>query len=203
MELTAVRNDLHLLLDYLNYRHDDKSKNWYFLMDFDLKYTDWTSVTKTLPRTMPTKNAILRTVREATRKGGSGFIHVGAHCHYERLGTSYLQTKGRTMIYNETPHKQTGAKAAYFISSDGDPVYGKEFHPCLSDDSDVGRDVTLTLSLDMCHASAFLQEVVNLSCLTTASASPGSRIPAAEQTRSRKQLVVISSSQAGQSAGAL
>ncbi|KAG9048401.1 hypothetical protein FS837_012974 [Tulasnella sp. UAMH 9824] len=203
LELKAVRNDARLLLDYLNYRHDDKSRNWYFVMDFDLEYTDRTGITKILPRTMPSKNALLRTVREATRKGGSGFIHVGAHCHYDNFGTSYSKTEGRTVIFEETPHEQTGTKPAYFISSDGQQVFGKEFHLSLSDDSDLGCDATLTLSLDMCHAGAFFQEVVNLPCLTTTSSTAASQIVAVEQRRSRKQLVLISSSQAGQTAGAL
>lgn len=84
MELKAVRNDPRLILDHLSCelcvlgrlaeadplilsslrhytdRHDDTSKNWYFLMDFDLEYTDWTGVTKILPRTMPAKNALVR-----------------------------------------------------------------------------------------------------------------------------------------------
>lgn len=203
MELKAVRNDPRLILDHLSYRHDDTSKNWYFLMDFDLEYTDWTGVTKILPRTMPAKNALLRTVREATRKGGSGFIHIGAHCHYDYFGTSYFKTEGRTVIFAETPHEQTGTKAAYFISSDGQRVYGKEFHLCLSDDSDLGCDATLTLSLDMCHAGAFFQKVVDLPCLTTTSSNAASQAVAPEQARSRKQLILISSSQAGQTAGSL
>ncbi|KAG8938052.1 hypothetical protein FRC00_011521 [Tulasnella sp. 408] len=97
MELTAVRNDPKLLLDHFNcsffielirhgfdsliqspiytVRHDDTSKNWYFIMDFDLEYTDRTGITKILPRSLAAKNSLLRTVREATRKGGSGYIH--------------------------------------------------------------------------------------------------------------------------------
>ncbi|KAG8972714.1 hypothetical protein FRC05_009635 [Tulasnella sp. 425] len=44
-------------------------------MDFDLEYTDSEGITKVLPRTAPTKDELLRTVREATRSGTSGFIH--------------------------------------------------------------------------------------------------------------------------------
>ncbi|KAG8938055.1 hypothetical protein FRC00_011524 [Tulasnella sp. 408] len=39
-------------------RHDDTSKDWYFVKDFELEYKDWTGVTKALPSTMPSKSAI-------------------------------------------------------------------------------------------------------------------------------------------------
>ncbi|KAG8902633.1 hypothetical protein FRC00_000005 [Tulasnella sp. 408] len=196
MELHAVRNDPHMLLDYLNYRHDDTSKDWYFLKDFDLEYTDWTGVTKALPSTMPSKSAILRIVREATRKGGSGFIHVGAHCMYGCYGTSHLNVQAGGAVYTEIPIGQSDGKAAYFISSDGQRVYGRDLHPCFSDGSE-GRGGTLTLLLDV---RAYLKDVVSLSCLNTTTPDAATEI---EQTRTRKQLVLISSSQAGQVAGSL
>ncbi|KAG9048400.1 hypothetical protein FS837_012973 [Tulasnella sp. UAMH 9824] len=199
MELHAVRNDPQMLLDYLNYRHDDTSKDWYFLKDFDFEYKDWTGVTKALPSTMPSKNAILKIVREATRKGGSGFIHIGAHCMYDCHGTSHLTVQAGGAVYTEIPIGQSDGKAAYFVSSDGQRVYGKDLHPCLSDGPE-GRHGTLTLLLDMCNAGAFLRDVVNLSCLNTTTPDATTEI---EQTRSRKQLVLISSSQAGQVAGTL
>lgn len=201
MELHSVRNDPHMLLDYLNYRHDDTSKDWYFLMDFDLEYKDWTGVTKTVASTMPTKSAILRILREATRKGGSGLIHVGAHCMYEQPGTSHLNVQGRNTVYFEISNGQTHANpATYFISSDGQRVYGKEFHPCLSDGPDMGRHETLTLSLDMCNAGAYLKDALSLSCLNTSTSDPSMAV---EQIRSRKQLILISSSQVGQSASSI
>lgn len=48
MELHAVRNDPRMVLDYLNYRHDDTSKDWYLVKDFELEYKDWTGANKGL-----------------------------------------------------------------------------------------------------------------------------------------------------------
>lgn len=206
MELTAVQNDLRILLDYLNYRHDDKTRHWYFLNDFDFEYKDWTGITKVLPRTAtPTKTNVLRTVREATQKSSSGFIHVGAHCMYGLPGTSQINVGARTTIYTENRKKQTGTRAAYFISSDARRIYGHEFHSCLSDNTEVGREGTLTLSFDMCNAAAFLTDVTDLpyTYTYTNAADSASQTTAVEGGRTRKQLVVFCSSQAGQSSGTL
>ncbi|KAG8934957.1 hypothetical protein FRC01_011762 [Tulasnella sp. 417] len=140
----------------------------------------------------------LRTVREATRTGGSGFIHVGAFCDYGHFGASHINFEGQTIIYTDSPQEETGTKAAYIISSDGQRIYGKDFYSCLSDDSGVGLDATLTLSFDVC---AFFENVVNLSSVSTASSSEASQTPTIEQPRSQKQLVLVCSSQAGQVSG--
>lgn len=85
LELTSVQNDPHILLDHLDceffvangfsqrwfrslsrlvgshqiVRHDDTSRNWYFIMDFDLEYTDSAGITKVLPRTAATKDELV------------------------------------------------------------------------------------------------------------------------------------------------
>ncbi|KAG8953810.1 hypothetical protein FRC04_001440 [Tulasnella sp. 424] len=166
-------------------------------MDFDLEYTDSEGITKVLPRTAPTKDELLRTVREATRSGTSGFIHIGAHCFYSYPGTSHTKVEGDTTTYWETPKRQSGTKQAYFLSSDGLRVTGEELQSCLSDSPKVSRKATITMFFDMCHADAFFKDdVVDLPCVYTAAQKN-----VEWKRRTRKQLIAVYGSRAGQSSG--
>ncbi|KAG9045991.1 hypothetical protein FS837_005309, partial [Tulasnella sp. UAMH 9824] len=111
MQLTSVKQDLKLLLDALKYRHDDTTRLWYILSDFECMYEDETGEDRPLARFgRPTRETILRTIEEATKKGGSGLIHYGGHCHYAVPGTSKKQ--GNLTIYTETEERQREGKAA-------------------------------------------------------------------------------------------
>ncbi|KAG8934458.1 hypothetical protein FRC01_002821 [Tulasnella sp. 417] len=172
-----------------------------------------------LPRTTPAKDDLLSSGQCVKLRGKAPLV-LFMSAHIAIMNIRALLAKGQTMIYSESPHKKFGRRAAYIISSDGHRVYGKvtlaafafsyrakllekEFYPCLSDDYDVGRDETLTLSLDMCNAGAFLKEEVNLPRMTATFQSRAFRTTAVKQARRRKQLILVSSSQPGQPSGSL
>ncbi|KAG9034714.1 hypothetical protein FS837_002149, partial [Tulasnella sp. UAMH 9824] len=128
MQLNAVKNDVKAWLGHLDYRHDrEDQRRFYFLLDFDLVYTDASGKSQLLPRWgRPTKRVILKTLREATIKGGFGFIYYGGHAHFGAPGTSKIEeTQSDCVIYKETEDRRRGAKATYLICCDGKRIYGK------------------------------------------------------------------------------
>ncbi|KAG8902634.1 hypothetical protein FRC00_000006 [Tulasnella sp. 408] len=137
MQLETVKNDTKVLLDHLGYRHNSKDgRRWYFLMDYDLDYEDGSKVTKPLPRTgLPTRDNILRIIREAACNGASGLIHFSGHCNFEAPGTSELEYKTDGIIYKETEDSRQGPKVAYLVPCDGKRVYGEDIHLSLQNTS--------------------------------------------------------------------
>lgn len=163
LQLDSVKEDLKRLLDYLKYRHGDTTRAWYVLSDFECTYKDYTGKEQPLTRCgLPDRETILRTVEEATKNGGSGFIHYGGHCHYTAPGTSRLEKQGTLSIYTETEDSQPGEKAAYLVCSDGERIYGHEFFARLPYSSNTGRVFTITLVLDTCEAEGFTADFLNL-----------------------------------------
>lgn len=73
---------------------------------------------------------------------------------------------------------------------------GEELQSCLSDSPKVSRKATITMFFDMCHAEAFFKDVVDLPCVYTAAQKKVER-----KRRTRKQLIVIYGSKAGQVSG--
>ncbi|KAG8922991.1 hypothetical protein FRC01_013356, partial [Tulasnella sp. 417] len=76
MQLDSVKGDMKRLLDCLQYRHDDTTRTWYILSDFEFMYEDFTGKKQPLARCgLPDRDTILKKVEEATRNGGSVLIH--------------------------------------------------------------------------------------------------------------------------------
>ncbi|KAG8972713.1 hypothetical protein FRC05_009634, partial [Tulasnella sp. 425] len=87
---------------------------------------------------------------------------------------------------------------AFIVTTDGRRLYGREFIEALGDGADKRYGTTLTISFDMCNASAFLAGVVQMPCQYR---GEGIQEPAIQTTRDTNQLIVISASQPGQVAG--
>ncbi|KAG8963252.1 hypothetical protein FRC00_007095, partial [Tulasnella sp. 408] len=124
MQLNAVKKDLKRLLDFLEYRHDDSTKTWHILLDFECTYKDYTGKENALTTCgRPDRETILKIVEEATKNGGTGLIYYGGHCHYMGRGTSRLDKRDTSRIYTEKEDSQPGEKAAYLVCSDGERIY--------------------------------------------------------------------------------
>ncbi|KIO32911.1 hypothetical protein M407DRAFT_90519 [Tulasnella calospora MUT 4182] len=209
LELNAVLNDPKRLLDALGYEHGDTSRRLYFVADFDVTYTDRKGVTRLLPRATlpatgevaePTKEGIAAILKEASKNGGSGFVHCGVHCMHELSGTSSIPEDDNEPIHFINTPDGSGSYETFIVGPDGHRIYGQDFLRYLSDLS--GRtETTLTLSFDMCNAAAFLVEEVDLPYQYPAPSVDGSHTEPAPAPHSDNQLVVISASQLGQVAG--
>ncbi|KAG8953806.1 hypothetical protein FRC04_001436 [Tulasnella sp. 424] len=195
--------------------HGDTSRRWYFVTDFEVDHKDINGVVKSLPRAvypgtetpvLPTKGGILGILREASAGGGSGFIHCGVHCMYTTAGTSHITLVEPTgeVRYAQTPNGPS-IKEAFIVTIDGERLYGWEFIDALGDGTDERCGTTLTVSLDMCNATAFLAGVVGMTYqYRNPDFGESNESPSGEgvtTTRSTNQLVVISASQPGQPAG--
>ncbi|KAG8971919.1 hypothetical protein FRB90_010362 [Tulasnella sp. 427] len=121
---------------------------------------------------------------------------------YGPPGTSHLS---QTKVYTEQPTEQSSTNAAYFISCDGQRIYGKDFYSCLSDhinDEDgTEHGSTLTLLFDMCDAATFFDDVISLSSSMAQPSNDFVDSQRSEHSRSRRQLVVIYAAQKDQTAG--
>ncbi|KAG9048403.1 hypothetical protein FS837_012976 [Tulasnella sp. UAMH 9824] len=209
LELNAVMNDPKRILDAVGYVHGDKSRRLYFVADFDVSYKDRKGVTKFLPRaTLPTTGevalpngeGIFAIFNEASKQGGSGLVHCGMHCFYEPSGTSNITKDGDGTIHLINTWDGSASYETFIVDIDGHRIYGKDFLACLPDMSE-RTNTTLTLSLDICNAAAFLAGVVNLPCLYPAPSSNRDYTELESEPRSYNQLVVISACQLRQFAG--
>ncbi|KAG8953807.1 hypothetical protein FRC04_001437 [Tulasnella sp. 424] len=207
LQLNAIRNDPRILLKALGYAHGDESRRWYFVMDFEVNYEDMNGVAKPLPRAvypgtqiavLPTGEGIRSILREASAEG-SGFVHFGGHCMLATAGTSGIMDEPDEKIRYTQTQTLNGSpiKEAFIVTTDGGRLYGREFIESLGDGTDKRCGTTLTLSLDMCNASAFLAGIVDMPYQYR---GEGVQEPV-PTTRSTNQLVVISASQRGQLAG--
>ncbi|KAG8934954.1 hypothetical protein FRC01_011759 [Tulasnella sp. 417] len=178
-------------------------------MDFDVDFEDADEVLKRLPRAklpgtetvvLPTSEGILGILRAASREGGSGFVHCGVHCMYTRTGTSTItRQENGTIRYTETPNGPP-TNEAFIVGTDGVRLSGRDFIDSLSDGDPKGCGTTLTLMFDMCNATEFLAGVVELP-YQIGSPTPGASASSFAAPSSANQLVVISASQRGQTAG--
>lgn len=208
-EINAVMNDPKRILDVVGYVHGDKSRRLFLVADFDVSYKDRNGVTKlllrpTLPSTgevaLPNGEGIFATLKEASKKGGSGFIHCGMHGMHEPSGTSNIVTDGDGTIHLINTWDGSASYETFLVGIDGQRIYGKDFLACLPDMS--GRtNTTITLSLDVCSAAGFLAGVVDLPCLYPAPSSDREYAELESEPRSYNQLVVISACQLRQVAG--
>lgn len=167
MQLKTVKNDTKALLDYLGHRHNKADgRRWYFLLDYDFVYKDGSGKSqKILPTDEPTKDNILRILREARSNGGSGLIHYSGHCHYEATVASELKRQDGYILYKETEGEQEDPKVAYLIPSDGEMISSKEFYISLQNMSKNARASTITVVLDTCKAEAFIGDFDHLSVI--------------------------------------
>lgn len=200
MQLNTVRNDVKAILDHIDYQHDNKDgRCYYFLMDYDLEYTDSSGTTKPLPRTgLPTREIILDTLEKATLGGSSGLIHYSGHCHSKAPGTSGLMVKSDCVIYDETEDLRRGVRAAYLISCDGKRIYGHEFYRSLHNTSaDVGGSI-ITLILDTCKAEGFIQGFGDLAFIYNAGFVETIPTAPVRSTPPLGQLVVVTAARANE-----
>ncbi|KAG9047763.1 hypothetical protein FS837_001554 [Tulasnella sp. UAMH 9824] len=202
-------NDPTRVLDALGYVHGDKSRRLYFVADFEVTYKDRNGVKKRLPRAtlpgteeiaLPNEEGILAVCKEASKTGGSGFVHFGLHCMHELTGTSSIpeDENGAIHLIN-TPHEGSDSFETFIVGIDAHRILGKDLLLCLGDLSG-NTETTLTLSFDMCNAGGYLAHVVDLPHLYPAAAG-GDHTERVPVPRSNNQLVVISACQIGQVAG--
>ncbi|KAG8953809.1 hypothetical protein FRC04_001439 [Tulasnella sp. 424] len=157
-------------------------------MDFDVDYEDTNGVTRPVPRkpVLPSWDGILGILREASAGGGSGFVHFGGHCMYTTAGTSNI-TQLKPYRYTETANGSP-VMEAFIVTTDGRRLYGREFIEALGDGADKRYGTTLTISFDMCNASAFLAGVVQMPCQYR---GEGIQEPAIQTTRDTNQLALM------------
>lgn len=201
----AHKNDRSI--PYLNTtpdKHGDTSRRWYFVTDFDAYYNGAQVPRATLSGTdtvvLPTNEGILGILREASREGGSGFVHCGVHCMYTSTGTSIITPEANEKIRYTQVSDGSPNKEAFIVGTDGVRLYGRDFIECLSE-GDEKRRGTLTLSFDMCNATEFLAGIIKLPYQYRSPNFDGGANDPAATTRSTNQLVVISASQRDQFAG--
>ncbi|KAG8914364.1 hypothetical protein FRC01_004106, partial [Tulasnella sp. 417] len=165
MQLNSVKEDIKLLLNLLDYQHDDTARAWYILTDFGCIYRDSSGEERLVT---------LRTIEEATKNGASGLIYYGGHCHYMAPGTS--KKRDNLSVYTETEDFQQGGKAAYLVCGDGQRIYGdvrlihmahvewywKSFQQEFAARLHGGRNSTITVVLDTCGAAGFTADFPNL-----------------------------------------
>ncbi|KAG8931900.1 hypothetical protein FRC01_000624 [Tulasnella sp. 417] len=189
--------------------HGDTSRRLYFVADFNLSYTDKNDVTKPLPRAtlpatgevaLPTREGMFGVFEEASKNGGSIFVHCGMHGMCEPSGESAIIKDDDGAIHFMNIPDGSASMEAFIVDANGDRIYGEDFLRHLSDSS--GRTgTTLTLSLDMCNAAAFLDGVVDLPYQHGEPDFDGDHSEPVGAIRSNNQLVVISASKRGEVAG--
>ncbi|KAG8934955.1 hypothetical protein FRC01_011760 [Tulasnella sp. 417] len=209
LELKSVLNDPGVLLDCIDYVHDDTSRRLYFVADFDFSYTDRKQVTKLLPRAtlpatgeiaLPTREGMFGVFEEASKNGGSVLVHCGMHGMCEPSGRSVITEDDDGTIHFMNIPDGSASEEAFMVDANGERIYGEEFLRHLSDSS--GRTgMTLTLSLDMCNAAAFLDGVVGLPYQYGEPDFAADHSEPVGASRSNNQLVVISASKRGEFAG--
>lgn len=157
MVLEAVKNDVQLVLKFLQYRHGDQSKMWRFLLDFPCEFTDCEKVTELLPSTPPTSHAILEAIRDSSSAGGSGLVYYGGHCENRPNGMSSLnfnRTENVFYYYTEaTEHGRT--PRPYLVPSDARRLYGDDLLACLP--SLQNPNIKYTFVFDACTSEPLLE----------------------------------------------
>ncbi|KIO32910.1 hypothetical protein M407DRAFT_210301 [Tulasnella calospora MUT 4182] len=205
LQLNTVLNDVQILLDSLKYKHGDTSRRWYFVTDFDAYYNGAQVPRATLSGTdtvvLPTNEGILGILREASREGGSGFVHlVNLTLWTTPGGVHFITPEANEKIRYTQVSDGSPNKEAFIVGTDGVRLYGRDFIECLSE-GDEKRRGTLTLSFDMCNATEFLAGIIKLPYQYRSPNFDGGANDPAATTRSTNQLVVISASQRDQFAG--
>lgn len=141
MELIGTKNDLLLLLQHFDYRHNDNSIDFTLINDFDVDFTDSTGVRRIIPKVDAgrdsIKSTIQRVMRTAEPTSKIAFFY-GGHGEYAEANMMGL-TDGEESDFQ------------CIIAGDGRRIYGKELRSWFCDAR--YSSVAVTAVFDACHSA--------------------------------------------------